>query len=118
MMGYGTVEARDLTDYKVGMIEENIQRMNAINVHAVCQDATVFDRDSIEKADVVLADVPCSGYGVIGKKTDIKYKVTAQKQEDLIILQRKILHNASSYVKVGRDAGLQHMYDRKRRKRE
>lgn len=101
MMGYGTVEARDLTDYKVGMIEENIQRMNAINVHAVCQDATVFDRDSIEKADIVLADVPCSGYGVIGKKTDIKYKVTAQKQEDLIILQRKILHNASSYVKVG-----------------
>ncbi|MCH1982284.1 16S rRNA (cytosine(967)-C(5))-methyltransferase RsmB [Ruminococcus sp. OA3] len=101
MMGYGSVEARDLTDYKVGMIEENIQRMNAINVHAVCQDATVFDRDSIEKADIVLADVPCSGYGVIGKKTDIKYKVTAQKQEDLIILQRKILHNASSYVKVG-----------------
>ena len=101
MMGYGTVEARDLTEYKVELIEENIKRLNVINVRAVCQDATVFDRNSIEKADIVLADVPCSGYGVIGKKTDIKYKVTAQKQEDLIILQRKILHNASSYVKIG-----------------
>ena len=101
MRGYGTVEARDLTDYKVQLIEENIQRMNVINVNAVCKDATLFDKESVNKADIVLADVPCSGLGVIGKKTDIKYKVTRQKQEDLIILQKKILHNASAYVKDG-----------------
>lgn len=101
MQGYGTVEARDLTDYKVSLIEENIQRMNVINVTAVCKDATIFDKGSVDKADIVLADVPCSGLGVIGKKTDIKYKVTQQKQEDLMILQKKILHNASYYVKAG-----------------
>lgn len=101
MQGKGYVEARDLTEYKVQMIEENIGRMNVSNVKAVCKDATVFDKESVGKADIVLADVPCSGFGVIGKKNDIKYKVTRQKQEDLIILQKRILHNASFYVKEG-----------------
>ena len=77
------------------MIEENIRRMNVTNVEALCRDATVFDRESVGKADIVLADVPCSGLGVIGKKTDIKYKITPRKQEDLVILQKRILHNAA-----------------------
>ena len=57
--------------------------------------------DSELKADIVLADVPCSGYGVIGKKPEIKYRVTAQKQEEIVILQRTILDNAAEYVKPG-----------------
>jgi len=101
MCGYGHVDARDLTEYKVGLINENINRVDAINVTASCKDATVFDKGSVGQADIVLADVPCSGFGVIGKKNDIKYKITKQKQEDLIILQRKILHNAAEYVKAG-----------------
>lgn len=101
MRGYGHVDARDITGAKVDLLEENIQRMNAINVSASCKDATVFDPESVDQADIVLADVPCSGLGVIGKKNDIKYKITKQKQEDLIILQRRILHNAAFYVKPG-----------------
>ena len=64
-------------------------------------DATVFDVDSELKADIVLADVPCSGYGVIGKKPEIKYRVTPQKQEEIVILQRTILDRAAEYVKPG-----------------
>ena len=45
--------------------------------------------------------MPCSGYGVIGKKPEIKYRVTAQKQEEIVILQRTILDNAAEYVKPG-----------------
>ena len=101
MRGYGEVQARDLTEYKVGLIQENIKRMNAINVVAVCKDATKFDASSVECADIVLADVPCSGLGVIGKKTDIKYKTSKQKREELVILQRQILHIAATYVKKG-----------------
>lgn len=101
MAGKGHVEARDLSDAKTALIRENIQRVDAANITAVCKDATIFDKDSEGKADIVLADVPCSGYGVIGKKTDIKYKATRQKQEDLIILQRRILHHAAAYVKAG-----------------
>ena len=58
MKGTGYVQARDLTEYKVQMIEENIRRMNVTNVEALCRDATVFDRESVGKADIVLADVP------------------------------------------------------------
>ena len=93
------VDARDVSDYKVGLIEENIQRTESINVQAKVQDATVFDVESECKADIVLADVPCSGYGVIGKKPEIKYRVTAQKQEEIVILQRTILSRAAEYVK-------------------
>ena len=99
MEGYGTVDARDVSQYKVDLIQENIHRTGSINVQAHVQDATVFDVESECKADIVLADVPCSGYGVIGKKPEIKYRSTAQKEEELVILQRNILDKAAEYVK-------------------
>ena len=100
MEGFGTVDARDVSQYKVNLIEENIRRTNSINVQAKVQDATIFDQESELLADIVLADVPCSGYGVIGKKPDIKYRVTPQKQEEIVILQRTILDRAANYVKA------------------
>lgn len=99
MEGFGTVDARDVSQYKVNLIEENIRRTGSINVQAKVQDATVFDVDSECQADIVIADVPCSGYGVIGKKPEIKYRVTPQKQEEIVILQRTILDRAADYVK-------------------
>ena len=99
MEGYGTVYARDISQNKVNLIEENIARTSCINVQTKVQDATVFDLDSELAANIVLADVPCSGYGVIGKKPEIKYRATPQKQEDIVILQRTILDRAASYVK-------------------
>ena len=99
MEGFGTVDARDVSQYKVELINENIHRTGAINVQAHVQDATVFDVESECKADIVLADVPCSGYGVIGKKPEIKYRSTAQKEDELVILQRTILDKAAEYVK-------------------
>ncbi len=99
MEGYGTVDARDISQGKIDLIEENIRRTGSINVQTKVQDATVFDLDSEFKADIVIADVPCSGYGVIGKKPEIKYRMTPQKQEELVILQRTILDRAAEYVK-------------------
>ena len=68
-------------------------------VEARVQDATVYDPDSEQAADIVIADVPCSGYGVIGKKPEIKYRATPQKQEEIVMLQRMILDKAAKYVK-------------------
>lgn len=99
--GTGRVEARDLTDYKVNLIWENIQRSGMKNIEAVRWDATVLDEESVEKADIVVADLPCSGLGVLGKKTDLKYKMTEQTQKDLVELQRDILSKVKSYVKPG-----------------
>lgn len=97
--GSGHVEARDLTDYKVGLIQENIFRSGAQNIEAVKWDATVLDEASVEKADIVVADLPCSGLGVLGKKTDLKYKMTQETQKELVLLQREILSKVQSYVK-------------------
>ncbi len=99
--GTGKVQARDLTDYKVGLIQENIFRSGLNNIEAVRFDATVLDEDSIEKADIVIADLPCSGLGVIGKKTDLKYKMTKDMQRDLVKLQKQMLRVVNRYVKPG-----------------
>lgn len=101
MGGYGMIEARDLTAEKVELIKENIHRADLINIKPVMQDALLFDEDSVEKADVVFCDLPCSGLGVIGRKPDIKYKVNLQKIDELALLQKQMLHNAASYVRPG-----------------
>lgn len=99
--GSGHVEARDLTPYKVGLIEENIERTGLLNIETACRDALVYDEESREKADIVIADLPCSGLGVLGKKTDLKYKATKQGTEDLAKLQREMLEVVCRYVKTG-----------------
>lgn len=97
--GSGHVEARDLTEYKVGLIQENIERTGLSNVEAVQQDALIFDETSVGKADIVLADLPCSGLGVLAKKTDLKYKATKEGTDSLAKLQREMLKNVQAYVK-------------------
>lgn len=99
--GTGHVEARDLTEQKVALIWENIHRMGFENIEAVCQDALVRVEESVEKADVVLADLPCSGLGVLAKKTDLKYRMTQEQQKELAALQREILRVTAEYVKSG-----------------
>ena len=97
--GSGYVEARDLTEYKGGLIQENIERTGLSNVEAVQQDALIFDETSVGKADIVLADLPCSGLGVLAKKTDLKYKATKEGADSLAKLQREMLKNVQAYVK-------------------
>lgn len=101
LMGSGYVEARDISERKVQMMQENIERTEAINIRAMRMDATVMDEESRGKADIVLADVPCTGLGVIQKKQDIKYKMSEKQQQDIIRLQRRILQNVQEYVRPG-----------------
>lgn len=101
MHGTGHVDARDLTPYKVELLEENIRRCGTKNMAAACMDARVRDEASVGRADIVIADLPCSGLGVIQKKKDIKYKMTPDKQKELVMLQREILSVVHTYVKQG-----------------
>jgi 16S rRNA (cytosine967-C5)-methyltransferase len=97
----GKVLARDLTEYKVNLIKENIERMGFTNVDTTVWDATKTDEEIVGLADVVIADLPCSGLGIIGKKPDIKYKLNEKQLPELIVLQREILAKVKDYVKVG-----------------
>ena len=99
--GTGMVEVRDLSLLKINMVEENIRRCGFLNIRTKVQDALVTDLDSVEKADIVIADLPCSGLGIIGRKPDIKYRMTPDALESLAALQRNILTVAQAYVKPG-----------------
>ena len=99
--GTGCVDSRDLTEYKVSLIEENINRLRLSNMTAKVWDATVLDESVVNRADVVICDAPCSGLGVMGKKKDIRYRVTREDITELSHLQMKILENAKCYVKNG-----------------
>ena len=101
LRGTGQVITRDLTPSKVAKIEENIARCRVENMRAECADARVPDESLREKADIVIADLPCSGLGVIGRKKDIKYKMTLEKEQELVALQREILSVVPAYVKSG-----------------
>lgn len=101
LRGSGTVEVRDVSPMKVSMIEDNIARTGFSNIHARVQDALVFDEASSEKADLVIADLPCSGLGIIGKKPDIKLRATPERLQSLAALQRDILSVVWRYVKPG-----------------
>lgn len=95
----GKISSRDVSSQKVQLIIENKKRLGIENIETKVWDARVLDEENIGKADIVLADVPCSGLGVMGKKNDIKYKITPEALDHLVVLQKQIVKNAFSYVK-------------------
>lgn len=101
LKGTGMVVCRDLTERKIALVQENLMRTGFKNMKAEMWDALELDDRWEEQADIVLADLPCSGLGVIGKKPDIKYRMTRDQIESLVLLQREILKVVSRYVRPG-----------------
>lgn len=100
MNNTGQVVSRDIYDHKLKLIKASCKRLGLNNVEVEEYDGLSLDKESIGKFDNVLADVPCSGLGIIRRKPEIKYK---EKEEfrSLPPIQKKILENASKYVKKG-----------------
>lgn len=100
MQNKGEIISCDLHAHKIKLIEKGAQRLGLSVIHAMQADASQFQPEFAEAFDVVIADVPCSGFGVIRKKPDIRYKeLTAVAQ--LPQLQKRILDNQAAYVKKG-----------------
>ena len=97
----GMVYARDISEARLMKVEENLDRLRIDNCLLEVRDATLEDPDFCEKADLVIADVPCSGYGDIGRKPEIKYRANPDQEESLVKLQRDILASAVKMVKPG-----------------
>ena len=91
----------DVSEAKIALIEDTINRTKACKINTAINDATVFNPDFKDGFDLVICDLPCSGLGVIGRKRDIKYNITRDKMKTLAKLQRSILENARQYVKKG-----------------
>ncbi|KIR03423.1 Ribosomal RNA small subunit methyltransferase B [Lachnospiraceae bacterium TWA4] len=99
--GTGKVIACDLTSDKTALIEENKKRLKVENLVTKVHDARKLNEEWIEKADIVIADLPCSGLGIIGRKPEIKYRMSFEQVEELAKLQREILDVVWQYVKPG-----------------
>lgn len=96
----GRVLARDISAQKTAYIRENAKRQG-LNIETEIADAMEYDEELEGLADVLLADVPCSGLGVLGRKRDIKYNITEEMLAKLPGIQRKILDTVWRYVKPG-----------------
>ena len=99
--GRGNVLSCDISEQKVRLIKANVERCGFKNITTCVNDASVFVPEFENAFDIVIADVPCSGIGIIGRKPDIKYNMTPEGQKELVTLQRSILDNAVRYVKPG-----------------
>lgn len=97
----GVIDSSDLSMEKVFKIEENAMRCGFSCIRPNVSDALIPDHSVHEKADLVLADLPCSGLGIIGNKSDIKYQMTLEKMNSLAALQKQILSIVQDYVKPG-----------------
>ena len=101
LKGTGEVQSRDVSQYKTDLIIENIDRAGLSNVTTKVWDARKTDEEWIGKADLLYLDVPCSGLGILGKKRDIKYHVTKESLQEILVLQKEIIKASVSYVKPG-----------------
>ena len=100
MKNTGQVISRDIFDHKLKLINNTVKRLGLKNIKVENFDALNIDENSIDKFDYVICDVPCSGMGIIKRKPEIKFK-KEEEIKDLPIIQKKILNNASKYVKLG-----------------
>lgn len=101
MEAQGLIHACDITQAKLTLIRQSLIRMGIHNVKLKRNDALQLRQEWVETADLVVADLPCSGLGVIGKKPDIKYKTRPEDILSLARQQKKILTIASRYVRPG-----------------
>ena len=100
MKGQGSLSYRDVSGKKLSRTRENLLRFGYTNAEGKVWDGTKTDDDWIEKADVLLADVPCSGMGIIGKKPEIRYHAM-QEVEDLVPIQRRICEASVRMLRKG-----------------
>ncbi len=98
--GEADILATDSSASRLELLKQNLDRLNINCVRTQvldCTDMSQLDEDF----DIVLADCPCSGLGIIGRKPDIRLNMTYGIIQEIIGIQQKILDEASHKVKTG-----------------
>ncbi len=97
MKNQGRILAFDIYEHKIKLIEENAKRLGISIIEAQIADALECNESLKESADKILCDVPCSGWGILRRKPDIKWNRT--ENDDFSTVQLDILKNAVQYLK-------------------
>ncbi len=100
MENRGEIISCDLHEKKLRLINSGANRLGIDIITAEARDGREFEPEYENKFDLIIADVPCSGLGVIGKKPEIRQK-SAEEIIGLPAIQRDILNNLSKYLKLG-----------------
>ncbi|MDQ0227655.1 16S rRNA (cytosine(967)-C(5))-methyltransferase RsmB [Metabacillus niabensis] len=102
MQGSGIVHSLDLHEHKVKLIKQQADRLGLNNIQAEALDSRkARERFQPESFDRILVDAPCSGFGVLRRKPDIKYMKTSEDIERLAKLQLEILQEVAPLLKKG-----------------
>ena len=100
MWGEGKVVSCDIHPHKMDLIQAGAKRLGLDCITAEVLDGRECKEEFLDGFDLVLADVPCSGLGIIRKKPDIRYK-DPKPLEGLPRVQKAILDNVCRYVRPG-----------------
>ena len=96
----GRLLAFDIHENKLSLVQKGAERLGISIISTEAHDAREPIEELFGKADRIICDVPCSGFGVIGKKPEIRYKDPSESAR-LPQIQYDILQNVSKYLKVG-----------------
>lgn len=100
MENQGQVLSFDLHENKLSLVNKGADALGISIIKTAARDGRDFDGSLSEIADCVLCDVPCSGFGVVAKKPEIRYKDLSESAA-LPDIQLAILKNGARYVKRG-----------------
>lgn len=101
MENEGHIDAWDIHPHKIRIIEENCRRLGISIVSAAARDASAPLSEAREIYDRVLLDAPCSGLGVLGRKTELRWRRREKEIASFPLLQRTLLSRAAEYVRPG-----------------
>lgn len=101
MKNTGKIYASDLYEHKVKLIRENADRLGITNIEAVKKDGTQWGKDAPERFDFVLLDAPCSGLGVMNRRSDSRLHKKEEDIHALAKLQRELMISAYRALRPG-----------------
>lgn len=101
MKNRGKIIACDIHEHKIKKIRQNAERLGIKIIEPILTDARKIGEKFFEQADKILADVPCSGLGVIRRKADLRLKKNPAEISELPKLQLEILSSAAKALKRG-----------------
>lgn len=95
MHNQGSITACDLHEHRVRLIDQDTKRLGLDIIETHAGDSTRLP-ETMQEYDLVLCDVPCSGYGVLARKPDMKLKLSPETMDILIPLQAQLLESGAN----------------------
>ena len=99
MENRGRIVAVDVSETRLKLVKQNRLRLGLTNIETVVADGRQYQLGG--EADIVLLDAPCTGTGVLNRRTDSRYHLKPEDIPQLVSMQRELLANAATMVKPG-----------------